>query len=161
VKAVFLDRDGVINHDPGDYTRSVKEFHILPDFLAQAKKWYDRGYILIVITNQGGIAKGLYTKNHVDAMHQFLQGKCIEAGFRIKDFYYCPHHEAFSGKCLCRKPGSLMVEKALHQYHIDPEASVFFGDKERDISCAIRAGVKGFKIDVNSSIPSPEELNMA
>ena len=161
MKAVFLDRDGVINHDPGDYTRSVEEFHILHAFLLQAKEWYDLGYVLIVITNQGGIAKGLYNANAVNAMHQYLQGKCIEAGFRIQDFYFCPHHESYSGKCLCRKPGSLMVEKALHTYNIDASKSIFFGDKDRDINCAVKAGVRGIKIEVNGRILSPQELNMA
>ncbi len=161
MKAVFLDRDGVINHDPGDYTQSVADFHILPQFLERAKIWYDLGYILVVITNQGGIAKGLYDASEVEAMHQYLQGKCIEAGFRIHAFYYCPHHESYSGKCLCRKPGSLMVEKALHQYELVASQSVFFGDKERDITCALSAGVKGVKIEVNGKIPLPIELNMA
>ena len=147
MKAVFLDRDGVINHDPGDYTRSVKEFHILPDFLAQAKKWYDRGYILIVITNQGGIAKGLYTKNHVDAMHQFLQGKCIEAGFRIKDFYYCPHHEAFSGKCLCRKPNNLMLRKLIRQWPINLKKSFFIGDSLSDLACSKKTKINFYYPD--------------
>lgn len=161
MKAVFLDRDGVINHDPGDYTKSVDEFVILPNFLSRAKQWYDLGYLLIVITNQGGIAKGLYESDHVEAMHQYLQGKCIEAGFRIHEFYYCPHHETYSGKCLCRKPGSLLVEKALHRNKINPEKSIFFGDKQRDIDCATKAGVKGVLINVNTEIPLPEELSMA
>ncbi len=161
MKAVFLDRDGVVNHDPGDYTRSVEEFHILPQFMSQAKKWADLGYKFIVITNQGGVAKGLYKDNAVHAMHQYLQGKCIEAGFRIEAFYFCPHHEAYSGKCLCRKPGSLMVEKAIHRFDIQVDKSIFFGDKDRDIVCAENAGVRGVKIEVNGRIPSPEELNMA
>ncbi len=161
MKAVFLDRDGVINHDPGDYTQSVADFHILPQFLDRAKVWYDLGFSLVVITNQGGIAKGLYDAAEVEAMHQYLQGKCIEAGFRIHAFYYCPHHEAYSGKCLCRKPGSLMVEKALHTYNIEASQSIFFGDKKRDIECALSAGVKGVQIEVNGAIPLPQELNMA
>ena len=161
MKAVFLDRDGVINHDPGDYTQTVQDFHVLPHFLTQAKKWFDRGYCLIVITNQGGIAKGLYTAEAVHAMHQYLQGRCIEAGFRIHDFYFCPHHEAYSGACLCRKPGSLMVEKALHTYQIDPLLSFFFGDKDRDIQCADAAGVRGIKMDVNGRLPGPEDFIMA
>ena len=76
-KILFLDRDGIINHDPGDYTKSVEEFHILPGFLQAAKSWFEKGYLLVVITNQAGIDKGLYTRGDVDAIHQFLQGNCI------------------------------------------------------------------------------------
>ncbi len=157
-KAVFLDRDGVINHDPGDYTKSVSEFEILPGVLDTLKEWYQLGYKLIVITNQGGLAKGLYTVDDVEAMHQYFQGNCVMHGFEIEAFYYCLHHEAHNGKCLCRKPGSLMIEKALHRYQINPSLSIMFGDRDRDIVCAENAGVKGFKINTNSSIPKPQEI---
>lgn len=157
-KAIFLDRDGVINHDPGDYTKSVSEFEILPGVLDTLKEWYQLGYKLIVITNQGGLAKGLYTVDDVEAMHQYFQGNCVMHGFEIEAFYYCPHHEAHNGKCLCRKPGSLMIEKALHKFNINAELSLMFGDRDRDIVCAENAGVKGFKINTNSSIPKPQEI---
>lgn len=149
-KAIFLDRDGVINHDPGDYTQSLDEFHILPGVIDQIKKWYDQGYKIIVITNQGGIAKGLYNEHAVHAMHQYLQGKCIEAECQIEAFYFCEHHPDYSGKCLCRKPGSLMIEKAIHQFNIDPKQSIMYGDRQRDIDCAQAAGVKGVLIETNS-----------
>ncbi len=151
-KALFLDRDGVINHDPGDYTKSLEEFHILPTIMDKMKNWYDEGYKIIIITNQGGIAKGLYPATEVDAIHQYLQGRCIAEGFEITDFYYCPHHPEYSGKCFCRKPGSLLIEKAIHKYAIDPELSVMFGDRDRDVQCAQGAGVRGIQIPTNGEI---------
>jgi D-glycero-D-manno-heptose 1,7-bisphosphate phosphatase len=87
-KAIFLDRDGVINHDPGDYTTSLEDFVILPNVLETLKKWYDAGYKLIVITNQGGLAKGLYSEDEVHAMHQYFQGECVFRGFEIEAFYF-------------------------------------------------------------------------
>ena len=152
-KILFLDRDGIINHDPGDYTKSVEEFHILPGFLQAAKTWFDQGYMLVVITNQAGIDKGLYTRNDVDGIHQFLQGHCIREGFRIEAFFYCEHHPDYSGKCLCRKPGSLMIEKALHTYKGDASQSLMFGDKPRDIEAANAAGVFGILRDTNAGLP--------
>lgn len=152
-KALFLDRDGVINHDPGDYTKSLSEFILLEGVIEAMKSWVDAGYEIIVITNQGGLDKGLYPRENVEAMHQYLQGKCITSGFKILDFYYCPHHPEYSGKCLCRKPGSLMIERALHKYGIDPNQSVMFGDKQRDVDAAENAGVRGFVVKINKGVP--------
>jgi D-glycero-D-manno-heptose 1,7-bisphosphate phosphatase len=151
-KAIFLDRDGVINHDPGDYTTSLSEFDVLPGTIETLKKWFDEGYGLIVITNQGGIDKDLYTEDTVTAMHQYLQGLCNLEGFAIDAFYYCVHHPEISGKCLCRKPGSLMVEKALHRFRLQPKNCVMIGDRERDVLAAEGAGVKGIQIDVNTGL---------
>ena len=91
-KALFLDRDGVINHDPGDYTKSLAEFQVLPGVVETLKDWYDAGYLLIVVTNQGGLAKGLYQEADVHAMHQYFQGLCVKSGFSVAHFYFCPHH---------------------------------------------------------------------
>jgi len=88
-KALFLDRDGVINHDPGDYTKSLAEFTVLPGVIDTLKVWHDLGYLLIVVTNQGGLAKGLYEEADVHAMHQYFQGLCVQAGFSIAHFYFC------------------------------------------------------------------------
>jgi len=159
-KALFLDRDGVVNHDPGDYTKSLEEFEILPSIIEKMKSWYDAGYLIIIITNQGGIAKGLYPLNEVNAIHQYLQGRCIEAGFEIADFYFCPHHPEISGTCFCRKPGSLLIEKAIHKYQIDPQLSVMFGDRERDVQCANSAEVMGIQIPTNGEILSVEEFEL-
>jgi D-glycero-D-manno-heptose 1,7-bisphosphate phosphatase len=157
-KALFLDRDGVINHDPGDYTKSLSEFVVLPGVVETLKAWHEMGFLLIVVTNQGGLAKGLYDESDVHAMHQYFQGLCVQAGFSVAEFYFCPHHPDFNGRCLCRKPGSLMVEKGLHQFGLDPELCWIIGDKQRDLDAAAAAGVGGTRIETNARIPLPEEV---
>lgn len=150
-KAVFLDRDGVINHDPGDYTLNLSEFHLLPTALEAMKQMWDAGYLLVIITNQACIAKGKTTVEAVEEIHDFLAQQGHSMGFEIAECYYCPHHPDFSN-CLCRKPGSLLVEKALGRFNLDPEKCVMIGDKERDVQCAEGAGVRGVKMDVNGDL---------
>lgn len=151
-KAVFLDRDGVINHDEGTYTFAVDAFEILPGVLEKLRHWTDQGFKLMIFTNQAGVAKGLYSREDVEAVHQYLQGQCVLHGFAIDSFYFCPHHEDYSGKCLCRKPGSLMLEKALHHFGLQPENCVMIGDKPRDIQAAESAGVKGILVETNAGL---------
>ena len=147
-KAIFLDRDGVINHDPDDYTYLLKETTILPGIIKFAQKVKDKGYLVIVITNQGGINKGRYTHEHVKAVNGFIEEAFNKAGVKIEEFFYCPHHNAKQA-CLCRKPDSLLIERGLNKYNVDPKKSYFIGDKWRDVECGTKAGVKGIKIDVN------------
>ena len=150
-KAVFLDRDGVLNEDPGDYTYSPENFKVLDGVMESLLNWKQQDYKLIVITNQGGIAKGRYTVNEVEATHQYFQGLCIQNGFTIDDFYFCPHHDQIS-TCLCRKPGSLMIEKALHKYKLNPNECLLIGDKPRDIEAANAAGVRGVLVKTNEGL---------
>lgn len=150
-KAVFFDRDGVINHDPGDYTYLIEEFTINGGIIPSLKKLYHHGYLLILITNQGGIAKGIYTQNHVEAIHTHLISELKKDGIELTEIYYCPHHSDVE-KCLCRKPGSLLIEKAIARFNIDSSKSYMIGDKNRDIEAAEKAGVKGIKVGVNENI---------
>ena len=150
-KVIFLDRDGVINHDPGDYTTQLADFHILPDVVEALKVWQLKGYQFVVITNQAGIAKGLYTHNDVKEIHDFMCNYFADNGIEITDVFYSPYHENFS-KSLTRKPGSLMLEKAIYLYNIDPSQSVMIGDKQRDIDAAKGAGVDGILIETNQSL---------
>ncbi|MEY3399412.1 MAG: hypothetical protein RL220_2006 [Bacteroidota bacterium] len=146
-KALFLDRDGVINHDPGDYTMSLEEFVILPTVREAIALAVSRQYLPIVITNQGGIAKGLYTHAEVHRMHDYLKSEIPG----IAGIFYSPHHPDF-GNSLTRKPESLLIERAIHRFNIDPSASVMIGDRDRDVECARRAGVPGMLIPTNSSL---------
>lgn len=150
-KALFLDRDGVINHDPGDYTMSVEEFIILPTVIDALKMAYDKGYKIIIITNQGGLAKGLYAEEEVFKMHNLLKNTCQESNVEITGIYYSPHHPEF-GNSLSRKPGSLLMERAIAKHHIDASQSVMIGDRERDVQCAEAVGVRGILIPTNSDL---------
>lgn len=145
---MFLDRDGVINVEVGDYIKKIEEFYVHAHAVQNIKRLHDAGYKIIVVTNQGGIAKGMYTSDELHAMHLKMAEEIHTTGADIDEIYYCPHHPDF-GMCLCRKPSSLMVEKALAKFDIDPFQSVFIGDKQRDVDCANGAGVRGMLIGEN------------
>ena len=151
-KAVFLDRDGVLNKELGDYVCRFEDFKVLEHNFTALKELQDRGYLLIVITNQGGLAKGWYSANVLDQMHTQLITTYAEQGVLISEVYYCNHHPEYNGKCLCRKPGSLMLEKALARFGIDASQSYFIGDRERDVIAGEAAGVTGILIDSDQPI---------
>lgn len=150
-KAVFLDRDGVINHDPGDYTTCIEEFSLLPTAMESLRALKKKGFIFILITNQGGIAKGIYGHREVHLIHEYLRKECAGNGTPLTDVYYSPHHEV-TGKSLSRKPGSMMIERAVARYNIDPEQSWMVGDKQRDLDCASVLGVAGVLMPTNAPL---------
>lgn len=151
-KAVFLDRDGVLNKELGDYVCRLEDFKVLGHNFEALKELQNRGYLLIVITNQGGLAKGWYTVDILNKMHDQLKKEYAEQGVLISEVYYCNHHPEYNGKCLCRKPGSLMLEKAVARFEIDASQSYFIGDRERDVLAGEAAGVKGILIDSDQPI---------
>jgi D-glycero-D-manno-heptose 1,7-bisphosphate phosphatase len=141
-KAVFLDRDGVLNVERGEYTFRTQDFEVeqgVPEALTLLKQ---AGYFLIVITNQAGIAKGLYTKEEVLACHAKLQDAC---GHLIDALYLAPGHPSVS-ESLSRKPGSLLLERAIAKYKLSPEVSWMVGDQVRDIQAAAKCGVSGILV---------------
>jgi D-glycero-D-manno-heptose 1,7-bisphosphate phosphatase len=150
-KALFLDRDGVLNRERGDYTFSVEDFEVLPDVARALKIAKQKGYLLIVISNQGGVARGIFSQERVEVLHSLLQEKLAETNVFFDEVYYCTHHDQV-GKCICRKPDSGMLEKAIARFHIDASRSVMVGDSPRDIAAAEKLGVKGIKIERNTSI---------
>lgn len=150
-KAVFLDRDGIINKEIGAYVYRQNDF-ILNEGVTEALHfWQDQGYKLIIITNQGGIAKSIYTHEDVRQLHQYLENLLNEAGVKLDAIYYSPHHPDF-GNSLSRKPGSLMIERALARYSIDPSRSVMIGDRPRDVEAAEGAGVRGILVESNTDL---------
>lgn len=150
-KAIFLDRDGVINEERGEYTFRIEDF-ILNDGLIDALKIFQtKNYKLIVISNQSGIAKGIYTKQDVELLHSHLKSIFKNHGVELAEIYFCPHHPDFS-KCLCRKPDSLLLEKAIARFNIDASKSYFIGDADRDVEAGEKAGVKTIKVMPNSSL---------
>lgn len=153
-KAIFLDRDGVINSDIGHYyIYKPNDFVLNKGLVESLIKLQKLGFIFIVISNQGGIAKGIYTKEDVELVHDKFQKLMDDNGILIKEIYYCPHHNSIE-KCNCRKPDSLNIEKAIARFQIDRAGSFFIGDNESDIRAAQKAGIKGLKINSNQNISS-------
>jgi D-glycero-D-manno-heptose 1,7-bisphosphate phosphatase len=150
-KAIFLDRDGVLNHEIYDYISRFEDFEILEYQIPPLKKLYDEGYLLIIITNQGGIAKGKYTEETLAEMHKVLFDKYEEHGVKITHAYYCPHHPTIS-ECECCKPKPGMLLEAIATYNIDPAQSIMIGDKPRDVEAGNGAGVKGILIAPDEQI---------
>lgn len=150
-KAIFLDRDGIINHDPGDYTKSVDEFEFLSGVFEALRKLNQQGFELVVITNQGGIARGLYSIQDFYTIDEYMHQSFRNEQIKVLGTYFCPHHPE-GGRCLCRKPQSLMVERALQKFNLDPGMSVMVGDKERDVQCAEGAGVRGVLMPTNENL---------
>jgi D-glycero-D-manno-heptose 1,7-bisphosphate phosphatase len=150
-KVVFLDRDGVINYEPGSYTCSTEDFIINDGVGEVVKRFKENDFLVIVISNQGGIAKGLYAKEDVMQMHAKFCEYLKEYNASVDDFYFCPHHQS-TGKCLCRKPENLLLEKAIAVYNIDPKKSFFIGDSERDIEAAEKSGVIGILVKPNENL---------
>lgn len=141
-KAVFLDRDGVLNEERGDYTFRLEDFKICDGVPEGLKMLKEAGFWLIVITNQGGIDKGIYTKREVIACHQYLQE---QTGFLIDDLYYSPYNTNYNNS-LSRKPQTLMLERAIAKYNISPLVSFMVGDSLRDMEAAASLQIKCIKI---------------
>ncbi|MBL7870672.1 MAG: HAD family hydrolase [Cyclobacteriaceae bacterium] len=141
-KCVFLDRDGVLNKDNPTYTYTVEAFEILPGVLDAINELKQAGYLLVVVTNQSGIAQGIYTQLQMEACHTYLQKMC---GNRIDHFYFCPHHPTVTAS-LARKPGKLMFEKAIARFSIDTTQSWMIGDRGRDLIPAKQLGIRTIQI---------------
>jgi D-glycero-D-manno-heptose 1,7-bisphosphate phosphatase len=141
-RCVFLDRDGVLNKDNPNYSYKVDEFHILPGVIDAITQLKDAGFLLVVVTNQSGIAQKIYTEAQMRECHDYLQSACAH---RIDHFYFCPHHPSVTAS-LARKPGTLMFEKAIAKFNIDVKTSWMVGDRGRDIIPARDLGITTIQI---------------
>lgn len=146
-KCVFLDRDGVINVERGEYTYKPEDFILTAGLVESLQELKRAGYLLIIITNQAGIAKGLYKSEDVLKCHQKLQEA---TGHIIDALYFSPYHPEFS-ESLSRKPESLMFEKAIARFNINPHHSWMIGDKERDLIPAKKIGLRTILFNGGSS----------
>ena len=144
-KALFLDRDGVINIDYG-HVGKIEDFHFIDGIFELCQKAIAKGYLIIIVTNQAGIAKGYYTEEDFLKLTDWMENKFLDNGIKITKTYYCPYHkEAIVAKykkdSYDRKPNPGMLLKAIEEFNIDPERSIIIGDKESDIIASRNANI--------------------
>ena len=148
MKVLFLDRDGIINVERGEYTFLIQDFSFADNLFSFLMSFINKGYKIIVVTNQGGIDKGLYNKDDVNDLHSWMTNELNNRGIEVLEIYYCPHHDT-KQNCLCRKPKSLLFEKSIARFGIDPVKSLMIGDNQRDLDAASKCGIKGFLVNSN------------
>ncbi|RKY31221.1 MAG: Clp protease [Candidatus Omnitrophota bacterium] len=142
MKAIFLDRDGVINKYPGDgkYVTSWKEFHFLPKAKSALRKLHENDFKIFVVSNQAGVNKGLLSRQALDDITERMLNEIKKSKGEIKGVYYCTHRQ--EDNCSCRKPKAGLILGAQKKYHIDLKKTYFIGDTIRDVQTAKAAGCK-------------------
>ena len=140
-KALFLDRDGVINKEK-NYLYKIENFEFIDGIFETCKYFQEKGYLIIIITNQAGIARGKYTEDDYQILTDWMIKEFEKKDIKISKVYHCPHHPDFSGECECRKPNPGMILQAEKDFDIDLSQSILVGDKNSDIEAGINAGIK-------------------
>lgn len=144
-KALFLDRDGIINIDHG-YVYQKENFEFMPDIFALCKQAQSLNYRIFVITNQAGIARGYYSEDDFHQLTFWMVEQFAQKGIVIDKVYHCPHHptkgeSVYTQMCDCRKPAPGMILQAKKEFDVDLSQSVFIGDKVSDMQAADNAGI--------------------
>jgi D-glycero-D-manno-heptose 1,7-bisphosphate phosphatase len=150
-KAVFLDRDGVINLKVPGYIKEIEEFQFLPGVIEALSILKKLGYAVVIITNQRGIARGLMTNQDLSAVHLHMTDKLAEQNVCLDGIYFCPHEDY--EQCFCRKPEPGMLIRAAQDLCLDLSKSFMVGDSSSDIRAGRSAGVRTVHLSDN---PDPE-----
>jgi len=157
-KALFLDRDGVINHDFG-HVHEIEKFNFIPGIFELCRLFQQKEFLLIVITNQAGIAKSYYGHDQFSQLTSYMLDEFKKEDVMISKVYYCPHHEDFTGPCECRKPEPGMILEAAKEFKIDLSKSILIGDRLSDLEAGKNAGI-GTSILFNSNMTSKLFMNL-
>lgn len=151
---VFLDRDGVVNADIG-YLWRKEDLTWVPGAPEAIRMFNRRGWPVVVVTNQSGVARGYYREEDVQSLHVWMNEELKQSGAHIDAFYYCPHHlkgtvPEYILDCQCRKPHPGMILLAMDEWKADPATSFLIGDKDSDVEAARAAGIKGYLFTDNN-----------
>ncbi len=137
-KAVFFDRDGVINIDTG-YVGKIEDFRFVKGIVAAMQYAQQQGYLLIIVTNQSGIGRGYYTEDDFQQLTAWMKAELAQQDVIVDAVFHCPHTD--SDQCDCRKPKPGLFLQAIDKYDVDCDNSWMIGDSERDIEAAVTAGI--------------------
>lgn len=154
-KAVFLDRDGTINRMlENDYVKTWEEFEFLPGTAEAIRALKAKGYLVIIITNQRGIGKGIMTEEDLGQVHRRMCEELASAGAYIDDIFYCPHN--IEDDCSCRKPKPGLLLQAQAKWDIDLERSFLIGDMDSDIEAGRTVGCATIKLQTDKGISTAD-----
>jgi D-glycero-D-manno-heptose 1,7-bisphosphate phosphatase len=163
-KAIFLDRDGVINKmvfnpNTGEYEspHSPEDFELYPWTVETLLRFQEMNYLLFLVSNQPSYAKGKTSLENIKAIHEKFHNYIYDRGVKFTEYYYCYHHPhgivpEYTGKCICRKPEPFFVMKAVKEFNIDTEKSWFIGDRDMDIFCGKAGGLKTILVNKDSYV---------
>ncbi len=162
-KCIFLDRDGNINVEK-DYLHKSEDFEFEAGALEAIKTFSDSDYLIIVVTNQSGIARGYYTEEDLVSLQEYMKSLIVKAGGRVDGYYYCPHHpDKGIGKykkiCSCRKPESGMFLEADNDFGIDFKNSIIVGDKISDVEAGKKLGMRSILVRTGHGRDEEKKLN--
>ena len=155
--AVFLDRDGTIMED-AHYIKSPAQVRLLPGAAAAVRRINEADVPAIVVTNQSGIARGIFTVEDYEAVRRQFEALLAAEGAHIDASYYCPHNPNATGPCSCRKPGTKMFEDALRDFKLDPHKVAYVGDRWRDVAAAEKLGGRGIMIESSETTDDDRRL---
>lgn len=139
--AVFLDRDGVLIEN-AHYLARLEDIRLIPDVAGAVRPLNLAGIPVVVVTNQSGVARGLFPESFVEEAHAYLDGLFAQQGARIDRWFYCPHHPQYGGDCACRKPKPGMLRKAAAEMNLDLSRSWLIGDNLTDCEAGAAAGCR-------------------
>lgn len=140
-KALFLDRDGVVNIEK-NYVHRIEDFEFMEGIFDLCSRFRRQGYLVVVVTNQAGIARGFYTEAQYQALSRWMKEQFAQRGVELAGVYHCPHHPSITGDCHCRKPHPGMLLQAAADLDLDLAGSVLLGDKQSDLEAGRSAGLR-------------------
>lgn len=155
-KAVFLDRDGTLNADL-DFVHKKEDWQWLPGVVDGLARLRAAGLVLVVVSNQSGIARGMFDADTVEALHRWVNARLATHKADIDAFYYCPHLPAITGPCTCRKPQPGLLLQAAREMDIDLASSWMVGDRVRDAQAGLAAGCRAIVIGTSRGEQLPSE----
>lgn len=162
-KCVFLDRDGNVNVEK-DYLHKIEDFEFEKNAKEAIKIFNDLGYLVVIVTNQSGVARNYYDEESVKTLHNYLRKEVEKIGGRIDGFYYCPHHPEkgigkYKKKCSCRKPEPGMFLEAQKDLGIDFNQSIVVGDKKSDVDGGKRLGMRSILVRTGHGIEEESKVD--